>query len=231
MRVAALFAGGKDSTYAIYKALKNGFEVKYLLTMISKNPYSWMFHTVNINVTPYQAKAMGIRQLMRYTSGEKDTEVENLKEAISVVKNDIDGVLSGVITSSYQKSRIDRICKQFGLKSIVPLWGRKPRELLQEFIAEGFEAIVTSVSAEGFDKNWLGRKIDEECLEDLKKLHNKFGIDISAEGGEYESLVLDAPFFNKRIGVIEVERIWQRDSGYLLVKKAKLVDKRRLSHL
>jgi ABC transporter with metal-binding/Fe-S-binding domain ATP-binding protein len=225
VRVAVLFAGGKDSTYATYKALKNGLKVEYLLTMASKNPYSWMFHTININITPCQAEAMGIKQLMRPTSGEKNVELGDLKETIAAVRNEIDGVVAGAIASSYQKDRIDRICKELNLASIAPLWGRDSIELLREMIDVGLEIIITSVAAQGFDKKWLGRKIDEKCVNDLTKLHKKFGINICGEGGEYESLVLDAPFFKKRIEVIEAERIWRGTNGYLLIKQAELVEK------
>jgi len=225
MRVAVLFAGGKDSTYATYEALKSGLKVKCLLTMVSKNPYSWMFHTVNINITRYQAEAMGIEQLMRPTSGERDRELEDLKEAITSVRNDVDGIVAGTITSSYQKNRIDKICKELSLVSIFPLWGRDEIELLREMIDAEFKITITSVAAQGFDESWLGRKLDEESLRDLIKLNQKHKINISGEGGEYESLVLDAPFFRKRIEPVEVEHIWRGDSGYLLVKKAELEDK------
>lgn len=225
MRVAVLLAGGKDSTFATYEALRGGLEVKYLITMISKNPYSWMFHTINIHVTRYQAEAMGIEQLMRHTSGERDRELEDLKEAIAAVRNDVDGVVAGTVASSYQKNRIDRICEEIGLVSIAPLWGREPVKLLREMIDSGFEAIITSVAAQGFDGSWLGRKIDAECLNDLKMLHEKFGIDISGEGGDYETLVLDAPFFRKRIKPMKVERFWKGDRGYLVIEEARLIEK------
>lgn len=226
MKVAILFAGGKDSVYATYEALRSGFEVKYLLTMASKNPYSWMFHTVNIHITRYQAEAMGIEQLMRHTSGEKDKELEDMRAALAAVTNDVDGVVAGTIASSYQKNRIDRICKGLGLVFKTPLWGREPIELLEEMLTAGFEIIVTSVSAEGFDEMWLGRRMDRECLEDLERLREKFGIDPSGEGGEYESLVLDAPFFRKRIEPLKLERVWRGDSGHLIVSKARLEEKR-----
>lgn len=225
VRAAVLFAGGKDSTYATYKALKNGLKVEYLLTMVPKNPYSLMFHAININITPYQAEAMGIKQLMRPTSGEKNVELKDLRETIAAVRNEIDGVVGGAIASSYQKDRIDMICKELDLTSIAPLWGRDPIELLREMIDAGLEIITTSVAAQGFDKKWLGRKIDEKCVGDLAKLHDRFGINICGEGGEYESLVLDAPFFKKRIEVVEAERVWRGTDGYLMVKQAKLVEK------
>jgi len=225
MRVAVLFAGGKDSTYAVHEAIKKGLKVNYLLTMIPNNPHSWMFHTVNINITSYQAESMGIKQIMRNTSGEKDKELEDLKEAIATVRNNIDGVVSGSISSNYQKKRIDQICKELNLASITPLWGHDPVELLREMTSAGLEIIITSVSAQGFDESWLGRKIDEKAICDLSKLNRKYGINPSGEGGEYESFVVNAPLFKKRIEPVETERVWKGTNGYLLIKRAKMVEK------
>jgi len=81
------------------------------------------------------------------------------------------------------------------------------------------------VYAYGFDQRWLGRKIDSTALKNLVELNDKYQISLVGEGGEYETLVLDAPFFNKRIQVLQTERIWENYSGYLLVKEAKLVEK------
>jgi len=47
------------------------------------------------------------------------------------------------------------------------------------------------------------------------------------EGGEYETLVLDAPFFKKKIELVETEVFWKGESGYLLVKKATLTDRKK----
>ena len=88
-----------------------------------------------------------------------------------------------------------------------------------------FEAIITGVSAQGLTQEWLGRKIDRTTIEDLMKLSSQYGISIVGEGGEYETLVLDAPFFKKKIKVIEAEKIWRNQSGYFLVRKAKLESK------
>lgn len=225
MRVAVLFTGGKDSTYATYLTIKKGLEVKYLLTMASKNPHSWMFHTVNINATKHQAEAMGIKQLIRQTAGEKENELKDLKEAIGEVKEEVDGIVSGSISSSYQKNRLDLIAKELGLVSLSPLWGLDPLKLLNDMIKAGFEIIITSVAAQGFDQSWLGRKIDETTVEELGKLCKKYGINPSGEGGEYESFVVDAPIFRKKIKILDAEKIWNGTNGYLLIKQAKVVEK------
>ncbi|MDI6691181.1 MAG: TIGR00289 family protein, partial [Candidatus Bathyarchaeota archaeon] len=52
-----------------------------------------------------------------------------------------------------------------------------------------------------------------------------YGVSVVGEGGEYETLVLDAPFFKKRIRIVEAEKVWKNQSGYLLVTKAELENK------
>lgn len=224
MRVASLTSGGKDSIYSTYLASKK-HEIKYLVTIIPKRKDSYMYHAYGLEIIDLVAKAIGIPLIKRKTSGIKEKELEDLKEALESVKDGIDGVVSGAIASVYQKTRIDRICNELGLKSLAPLWHRDPEVLLKEQVSLGFKAIIIVVAAQGFTKDWLGRKIDFGCIEELKKLNKKYGINISGEGGDYESLVLDAPMFKKRIKLVDTEKIWNGMSGYLKIKKANLIPK------
>ena len=223
MRVAALVTGGKDSALALYRALKLGYEVEVLVTMIPQREDSWMFHFPNIHLTDLFAKAVEISLVKAETVGIKETELKDLKNLLATL--DIQGVVSGVISSRYQKERIDKICQELNLESIAPLWQEDSMRLLKEIINQNFEVIIVGVYAYGFDENWLGRKIDSTTIMNLAELNDKHQISLVGEGGEYETLVLDAPFFKKRIQVLQTERIWENHSGYLLVKEAKLVDK------
>ena len=223
MRVAALVTGGKDSALALHRALKLGHEVKFLVTMIPQREDSWMFHFPNIHLTDLFAKAVEIPLVKAETVGIKETELEDLKNLLATL--DIEGVVSGAISSRYQKERIDKVCQELNLKSVAPLWQEDPMQLLKEIVKLDFEVIVVGVYAYGFDQSWLGRKIDSTTLKNLIELSDKYQISLVGEGGEYETLVLDAPFFKKRIHVLQTERIWENHSGYLLVKEAKLVEK------
>lgn len=226
MKVAVLFSGGKDSTMAYYKAREDGHEVKYLVSLISDNPASYMFHVANIHITELSAEALGVPLIRKVTKGIKEEELEDLTTVLRDLKNEgIEGIYSGALHSVYQKSRIDSICEELGLKSYAPLWHRDPEEYMKEVIELGFEVIITSVSAEGLDESWLGRKIDSAVLEDIIALNKKYGMHIAFEGGEAETLVLDGPVFNKKIEITESEVIWERDSGYFLIKDAVLIDK------
>ncbi len=227
MRVAILFSGGKDSTFSLKVALDQGWDVRYLVTMVSERDDSWMFHHPCIELTSLQSQAIGITQLMRRTSGLKESEIGDLAVVLNSIKDEIDGVVSGAIASRYQKDRIDAVCKELGLRSLSPLWGKNQEILLKEMIESGMDIILTGVSCEGMGPEWLGRMVDSSCLEELKRLNEAYGVNVSGEGGEYESFVMDAPFFKKRIGFEEVERIWDDgiNRGYLVCKGAKLIDK------
>ena len=223
LNVVALVSGGKDSALALHRALNQGYTVKYLVTMIPQRPDSWMFHYPNIHLVDFFAEAVDIPLVKGETSGVKETELEDLKHVLAGLQ--VDGVVTGAIMSQYQKKRIDRICQELNLKSIAPLWHENPQKLLVEIVSLGFEVLIVGVYAYGFNVTWLGRKINQKTISDLVKLNKKYQISVVGEGGEYETLVLNTPFFKKRIQLVQTERMWEDHSGCLIVKKAKLVEK------
>ena len=223
--VAVLFSGAKDSAFAIYKAMNMGFKVKFLVTLVPENKESYMFHHPNVQWTTLQSEAMEIPLIKRETMGEKENELEDLRDVLESIKDEIDGVVSGALDSRYQRTRIDDICRDLGLESISPHWGRETGVYLEELINAGFEVIITSVAAEGLGEEWLGRRLDHEALKDLAKLQKKYGIHRGGEGGEYESFVLDCPIFRKKIRVISARKEWDGVSGHYVIENAELVDK------
>ncbi len=223
MRLAALFTGGKDSTYATRLALEGGVEVVALVTMIPRREDSWMFHSANIHLAGFVAKAIGIEHLPIQTSGEKGLELEDLRAALLGL--DIDGIVSGAIASRYQKDRIDRLCCELGLHHVIPLWGRDRGELMEEMLSRGMSIMVSAVAALGLDERWLGRVLDEPALRELKTLQARFGVDPCGEGGEMETLVLDAPWFLSRIEIVRASRRWDGLSGCMVVEEARLIGK------
>ncbi|MFB0543741.1 MAG: diphthine--ammonia ligase [Candidatus Bathyarchaeia archaeon] len=223
MRLASLFTGGKDSVYATHLALESGGRVTHLVSIRPRRLDSWMFHSVNLHLVPLSAEALGIPLTQAETSGEKEEEVEDLKRVLSGM--DVEGVVSGAIASSYQRSRIERVCHELDLVPVIPLWGREPAQLLGEMIDSGMVIIVTAVAALGLDETWLGRTLDHGALMELVELNRRYGVNVCGDGGEMETLVLDAPFFRKRLQVLRTEKSWEGDSGRLHVE-AGLVEKR-----
>jgi len=223
MRVAALFSGGKDSMFSIYIAQQYGWDVTPLVTLASENKDSWMFHSINIHLTEMLAETLGIPLVKHTTKGEKEREVQDLQDLLRDLP--IDGVISGAIASEYQRTRIERVCDQLGIKSFTPLWHKKPEILLRDQLHAGFQSIIVGVFANGFDDTWLGTPITEETVQKLLSLRDRFGINVAGEGGEFETLVLDGPTFKKKLVIDETGKEWHRDSGVLQVKRAHLQDR------
>ena len=223
MRLAGLISGGKDSVFASRLAQEEGHVLSYVVSLHSQNPDSYMFHTVNIELTKLQAEAWKIPYTVGKTSGIKERELEDLKKTL--LNLDIDGVITGAIASRYQADRIDKICNELGIYHYHPLWGADREKLLKELIQRGMNIIFSSVAAQGLDISWLGEKIDSAKIRRLIELNKKYGLDICGEGGEYETLVTDTPWFSKSIKIVEAEKTWDGISGKYIIRKATLEEK------
>ena len=225
MRSAVLYSGGKDSTMALYHALQES-EVEFLVSVISDNPESHMYHVPNIHLTALLAEAVGIPLIESRTAGVEEEEVEDLAGTLKTLRErGVEAVYSGALYCEYQKSRIDSICRRLGLRSVAPLWHRDPLDYMEEIVDLGFRVMVTAVAAEGLDESWLGRIVDRKMIDELADLSERYGINPAFEGGEAESLVLDGPIFKKRLEILEYEKKWFFDNGFLDIKLAVLVDK------
>jgi predicted ATP pyrophosphatase (TIGR00289 family) len=154
MRFAALFSGGKDSTYAAHLAEGHGHEVTVLVSMEPARPDSWMFHSVNIRLTPLLAEAMEKRYVSATTRGEKEGELDDLAATLSGLG--VEGVVTGAVASTYQRDRVDMICRRLSLTHVAPLWGRRQDDVLTEEFAAGMKIVITAVAARGLDRSWLG---------------------------------------------------------------------------
>ncbi len=223
MKLGVLFSGGKDSTLAMHLA-KEHHEISCLLSMKSENDESYMFHTPNIGITELQAEALDIPLLTGFTAGEKEAELSDLKDLIenAVELFGIEGIVTGAVGSVYQASRVQKICADLGLWCFNPLWQFDQIELLEKLVREKYEIIISSIAAYPLDQNWLGRKLDSKAISELKVLQDKYKIHPAGEGGEFESLVLNAPMFKRKIKISEYEKEYSNHAGVFIVKEADL---------
>lgn len=222
-RAAALFTGGKDSTRALHLALEEGFEVAYLVTMVPARDDSWMYHRAALDVIDLLSEALGIPLVKGETSGVKEVEVEDLGKVLSLLEVEV--AVLGAVASHYQYGRVKKLCERLKLELYAPLWGVDEELYLRELLKLNYEVIFVSVSALGFDEKWLGRRLDEEALKDLRKLHERYGVSMALEGGEGETLVLDSPIHRRKLVIAEAIKEWKGWSGELKIKKAFLADK------
>ena len=161
MRLGVLFSGGKDSTLALHLAAEKE-EVVCLITVVSKNKESYMFHTPNIDVTALQAEALGLPLVSVVTEGKKEEELADLEKAIAKAKEEfqIDGVVTGAVESVYQASRVQRICNHLDVWCFNPLWKHDQKVLLKTLVEKNFKVIISGIFAYPLTRRWLGKQID-----------------------------------------------------------------------
>src|SRR3989344_7165791 len=218
MKLGVLFSGGKDSCLALQKAKDYGHKVICLINIVSENKASYMFHTPNVEFSKIQAEAIGLSLVQITTKGKKEIELKDLEKAIklAVSKYKIEGIVTGAIASVYQAQRVQKICNTLEIECFCPLWQRNQEELLKELVEKKFQVIIVGVFAYGFDDSWLGKNLDKKSISELIKLQEKYKINVAGEGGEFESFVLDAPFFKKRIEIVHAKKEIQSDNSGVL---------------
>jgi len=215
MRLASLYSGGKDSAFSLYLAWQMGHEIPYVVSVIPEKDGSWIFHVPNIDVVPKMAAAMGIAHITAYTDGTEEGDMEGLRKALSGL--DVEGVVTGAVWSDYQWDRINRVCGDMDLKVICPLWRKDQDMVFEEMVDSEIEAVIVGCYAEGFDRSWLGRSLDEDSLAGLRALRERYGISVVGEGGEYESLTLNSPMHEYPLKIMGSDIEWDRNSGTMKV--------------
>lgn len=221
MQVVASWSGGKDSCLAYYKAIKDGFKVSHLLNFITEDGTKSRSHGIDSELIQRQAEVIGIPVIQVKTTWQ--TYEQKFKEAIAKLKQEgIKGIVFGDIDVQEHKEWTDRVSNELDVKAIQPLWGYKQRKLLNEFINEGFEAIVVSLRSDLLDKKWLSRKVDKHFFKDLDDLNsNTISIDnisICGEKGEYHTFVTDGPVFNKKIEILSGKKILKDGRWFLEIR-------------
>ena len=227
MKVAVMYSGGKDSTQAIKWCLDNKHEIVTLIAVKPKDTEAYLYHYATVEWTPLSAEAMGMPLvLLKTDKTNPDQEANELEKVFKRIKADA-VVLGGVGLQKTQIKAIEKVAKKFKINVLVPYENKDHYELIKDAINSGFDIRITQVAVDGLDGNWLGRKLDLSALEELKKLSENFGFHIGAEGGHYDSFVVDAPMFKKKIEFVSSKKVWDNktNSGYLEVEEAKLVPK------
>ena len=228
-----LFSGGKDSSWALYRALEAGLDVTRLLTVHPEGD-SYMYHVPATRLAGLAAESAGI-DLVEVEPGDLgaadaddsgaqgDAEVEPLEAALSELADEIPlaGVTAGAVESEYQTDRIRGVCDRLGIDLFAPLWHEDPRTLADAMLDAGFEIRVIQVAAAGLDESWLGRTLDADAFEELERLNESHGVHLLGEGGEFETLVTDGPHLSRPIE-LAYETVWEGTRGHLRVTDARL---------
>jgi ABC transporter with metal-binding/Fe-S-binding domain ATP-binding protein len=225
MKLGSLFSGGKDSTYAIYLAQKQGHQVACLLSIFTKSEESHLLHYPNMQWTKLQSQSMNIPQLtINSESNETDDELFALEELLQNAKDQfhIEGLVHGGIKSQFQKEKFESLCSKLDLVAITPLWNTEPEQYMNDLLNSNFVFIMITVSSDGLDDTWLGKEITKSDIDTLKNLSEKFGFNLNFEGGEAETFVVNCPLYESSIKINQAKKIWDGYRGRFEIVDAEL---------
>ncbi len=225
IQVTCLVSGGKDSVLALWVALHK-YEVQSIVTIQTEKSDSYLFHIPNSRHVGLIATMLKIPHLTAYSNDNNpNRELMVLKDILEETK--AEAVITGGIRSDFQRYKFNRAAKLAGMKCFNPLWRLKPEKLISEFLTNNFNVIFVAVASMGFSKDLLGKKITFETLERIRKNMPGTDLSLTGEGGEYESFVLDAPFFPSEIRILRSKVHWDetREEGSYEILEAKLVEK------
>jgi len=229
----SLFSGGKDSSWALYRALEDGRPLERLLTVHPAGD-SYMYHVPATELARLAAESIGI-ELVEIEPGEfnagdvtdasaqGDRELEPLERGLETLDADlaggVTGIVAGAVESEFQTSRIQGLADRLDAELFAPLWQRDPVALAEAMLEAGFEIRIVAVSAAGLDESWLGRRLDAEALADLQTRNDEYGVHVLGEGGEFETLVTDGPHMDRPIE-LEYDTEWDGTRGSIRITDA-----------
>lgn len=201
------WSGGKDSCLALYRALQNGFDVRYLLTMFDETENRSRSHAVARELIEAQADALGIELLTAKASWQNYEEVfvETLKD---FQNQQITHGIFGDIDLEPHREWEEKVCALAEIEAVLPLWSENRRKLVDEFIAEGFKAVVVCVNEKFLDTSFCGRIFDENFLADLPE-----DVDACGENGEFHTFVFDGKIFKNPVKY-EVAEIYRHETQF-----------------
>ncbi len=229
MEVAVMYSGGKDSTYAIEKCLEKKWKIKYLLSIKPTRNDCYLYHYATVEHTKDLAQILGIKHIYETCDvADPEQEAEIVRQIVE--KNPVDAIiLGGVGLQETQIKSVREAVFPLGVEVFASHTGKEHENLVQDMVEKGYDIRVTQVAVEGLGKPWLGKKLTKENLQELQKLSEQYGFHVGAEGGHYDSLVVDGPIFTKKLEILESEAIMEDEyCGHLKIHKTAIVEKNPL---
>ena len=217
------WSGGKDCCLACYRANTSGLKVSYLVNMVTEDGDRSRSHGLAAKWLQMQSQAINI-PLIQYSTTRENYEVEFKKVLLDLKQKGITEGVFGDIDVEEHRLWIRRVCSETGFIPRFPLWGEDQKSMLTGFINLGFETVIVATKAELMGEEWLGRKLDKEFITDLAKLNNN--ITPCGENGEFHTLVIDGPLFEKRMEIIEATNILRDGHWFWEITKCQLVSKK-----
>lgn len=192
MKFAMSYSCGKDSTLAFHKMLDQGHEPVCLVVMVNEAAGRSYFHGADYTMLERYSEAFALPMITCPAEGE--TYQQAFEAGLEKAKNmGAEAVCFGDIDIEQNRKWEEDRCKAVGLLPCFPLWQRGREEIVHELVRLGYKCLIKSVNRTVLPMDLLGTLIDEASILAMKSA----GVDICGENGEYHTLAVDGPVFQK----------------------------------
>ncbi|WP_432792581.1 diphthine--ammonia ligase [Peptacetobacter hiranonis] len=193
------FSGGKDCTLAMYLIKERGFIPDSIIITV-KETDSWT-HGINLKMIEEYENVLGLKVYQVFCRMDNyEEEFENTLRRIKKERG-VNICVFGDIDIEQHLNWNKTRCKNVGIECIMPLEKIDREEAVERFIDSGFKAIIKKVNLNYLNESFLGRELNRETIEDIKRYSEEknIEIDLCGENGEYHTIVVDGPLFNKKL--------------------------------
>ena len=206
------WSGGKDASFALWLAQKEGGEPAALCTMLSDDGEHTDSHGLHRNIIQAQGDALGLPVVFKTViSGGYElclkTAIEESRQAFGSTS-----IVFGDIDLDAHKIWLDRVASEVDSFPRFPLWHYSRRQLLSDVISAGFEMLIISVRHDKMSPNFLGKVMTTELAKEIEAL----GICPTGEDGEFHTLVINGPDFSAPLN-IETNEIRQGERNHSIL--------------
>lgn len=190
------WSGGKDSCFALMKAIQSGYTPKVLLNVLNEEGKISRSHGIPSSILQAQAAAAGLP--IRLISSSWEEYEKKFTAALSELKQTygLTHAVFGDIDLQPHRDWEEKVCANAGLRAILPLWQQNRKELVMQMLNAGIETMIVSCN-EVMGESYIGRMITPALVDELEAM----GVDACGENGEFHTLVLNCPLFSKSIKV------------------------------
>ncbi len=202
MNSVCSWSGGKDSCFALMQAMKEGYVLKVLLNVLNEEGRISRSHGIPLAILQEQSFAAGI-PIHFIESSWKDYElkfIQGLKQLTD--RFELTHAVFGDIDLQAHKDWEEKVCKEAGLQAILPLWKQDRLQLVNEMLESQIETIIVSCN-EVMGEKFLGKTVTPDLITELQQS----GIDPCGENGEFHTLVVNCPLFEKKLQVQMMEKL------------------------
>lgn len=194
MHFVSSWSGGKDSCYAMMKAIQQGLIPKVLLNMMNENGKVSRSHGLPMFILNQQAQKMKLPlKAVPATWGDYEEKFISTLKSLKATF-DLDAAVFGDIDLQPHKDWEDKVCEAASIKAVLPLWQQDRIVLVNEMIENGIETMIVSCKSQ-MGESYLGKILTKELAQELLGK----GIDPCGENGEFHTLVINCPLFFEAI--------------------------------